>query len=43
MPHMPKIDLQNLQKIEDDRFSEALAKVLRRHRKASASRSGMPF
>ena len=33
MPHMPKIDLQNLQKIEDDRSAEALAKVLMRLRK----------
>lgn len=41
---MPKIDLQNLQKIEDDRFSEALAKVLRRHRKARGiTRDGLAF
>ena len=41
---MPKIDLQNLQKIEDDRFAEALAKVLRRHRKARGiTRDGLAF
>ena len=44
MPHMPKIDLQNMQKMEDDRFAEALAKVLRRHRKARGiTRDGLAF
>lgn len=44
MSHMPKIDLQNLQKMEDDRFAEALAKVLRRHRKARGiTRDGLAF
>lgn len=44
MSRMTKIGLHNLLKIEDDRFAEALAKVVKRHRKARGiTRDGLAF